>query len=452
MEMKKRIVSLAASAVMLMSAGAPIAQQAGVPLSGLTASAKDTAENKNAAVPERVTVKSYKANSTSVTLKWNASKNAKGYKIYILEGDKYKGAATFKTAVKSGKVTGLKANTEYTFKVRAFNYKDDGTKVWGKSSKAFKAVTAPVSSKDEYKIKSVKVYNPYSDSTYVKVKWGKTACQGYLIYLYEPSEKKWVRVADITDPKKTSISLNLYSKATYQSKELCYVWGTGGARGYRFCVRPYNRDSAGNGTAYAKCYKAKEAYYDITELEYVFEDEYSQLCKLLPKAKAADAPAYYYTYITSKDKKTGAISSTKTKSYVSEASRKAYKTFAKEHFGKNWTDAQKLLYTINWINKNNEYDYKYVANAGGYFANVTVQKLGQCNSYNGAIAEMLTILGYKGHYMQCMTPSVREWQHYRTEIKIGKKTYSFESGEGSWMWIFQQYDEVPLSKKATKKS
>lgn len=449
MEMKKRVISLAACAVMLMSAAAPSAQEAGLFDSTIQVSARSAPENEGK-TPSKVVIKGYSANSTSVTLKWDEAENAHGYRIYSLVKGKYKAVYTISTFASSGKLTGLKANTEYTLKVRAFNYDKDGNKIWGKSSKAYKVTTAPVSSKD-YKVKSVSVINPNSDATSIKVKWGKTECDGYLIYLYDYWNQKWKKVANVTDPTKGSIKLGMYSKSKYQTKAL-YMVSTGGTNGYQFCVRPYNKDSAGNGVAYAKSQKAKEAHYDLTELENAFSTEYALLCKMLPKAKAADAPNYYYTYITSADKKTGAISSTKTKSYVSEASRKAYETFAKEHFGADWTDAQKLLYTINWINKNNKYDYKYVANAGGYFANVTVQKLGQCNSYNGAIAEMLTILGYKGHYMQCMTPSVRSCQHFRTEIKIGKKTYSFESGETGWMWVFEQYDEVPLSKKATKKT
>lgn len=449
MEMKKRVISLAACAVMLMSAAAPSAQETGLFDSTIQVSARSAPENEGK-TPSKVVIKGYSANSTSVTLKWEEAENAHGYRIYSLVDGKYKAVYTISTFASSGKLTGLKSNTEYTLKVRAFNYDKDGNKIWGKSSKGYKVTTAPVSSKD-YKVKSVSVINPNSDATSIKVKWGKTECDGYLIYLYDYWNQKWKKVANVTDPTKGSIKLGMYSKSKYQTKAL-YMVSTGGTNGYQFCVRPYNKDSAGNGVAYAKSQKAKEAHYDLTELENAFSMEYALLCKMLPKAKAADAPNYYYTYITSANKKTGAISSTKTKSYVSEASRKAYETFAKEHFGADWTDAQKLLYTINWINKNNKYDYKYVANAGGYFANVTVQKLGQCNSYNGAIAEMLTILGYKGHYMQCMTPSVRSCQHFRTEIKIGKKTYSFESGETGWMWVFEQYDEVPLSKKATKKT
>ncbi len=456
MELKKKVVSLTACAVMLMSAGAPIMNEAGIFEPPVRVSARAAPENEGK-TPGQVVMKGYSADSTSITLKWKEPENAYGYKVYLFKDGKYTTVAKIDTYADKKKITGLSANHEYTFKVRAYNLDKNGKKVWGKSSKAFTATTAPVSSKD-YKIKSVKVklgsehyYYGYGDDTTVTLKWGKTDCKGYVIYAYNNWDNKWDKVAVIKDSAKTSVKLGLYTRLTGQKKTLSET-GSGGTKGYRFCVRPYNQDSAGNGTAYAKCFKASEAYYDITELERAFGSEYELLAKMLPKAKAADAPDYYYTYSTSKDAKTGAISSTKYKSYVSQASRDAYAKFAKAHFKSGWTDAQKILYTLNWINKNNEYDTNYVANAGGYFANVTVQKLGQCNSYNGAIAEMLTILGYKGHYLQFMDPSVRDWQHYRTEIKIGKKTYSFESGEPGWCWLFEEYDEVPLSKKAPKKT
>ncbi len=439
--MKKRVISLAAAAVMTFAA-APAGELIAPVSEAITASAAEAA-----AAPAQVTVKDYTGDASSVTLTWDKVKGAAGYRIYRLIDGKYKKVATVKKgSTTSYKVTGLAAATEYKFKVRAYVKGADGTTVWGKSSKAYNTTTAPAGSKTAYKI--TKVSSDAEDEK-VTLKWKTTSCDGYMIYLYNSMEDKWVKVANVKDPAKGSITMKSFEKATYQTKPLCQVYA-GWEEGYRFGIRPYCKDASGTKTLYAKTYKASEAYYNIDTLALCFNSEYELLAKQLPLAKVDNAPDYYYTYYTSKDEKTGAISSTKTKTYVSEASRAAYEKFAKAHFGKNWTDAQKIMYTLNWINKNNKYDYKYVANAGGYFANVTVQKLGQCNSYNGAIAEMLTIMGYKGHYLQFMDPSVRDWQHFRTEMKIGKKTYSFEAGETGWRWLFQKYDEVPLSKKASK--
>ena len=438
MEFKRKIVSLTAAAVMALSVCAPLGEGFVPVQTAITASAA------TAAVPAQVTVKDYTSDASSVTLTWNKIKGVTGYRVYQLKNGAYKNVGTITKNATSFKVTGLNAATKYTFKVRAYTKGASGN-VWGKSSKAYNTVTAPETSKTAYKITKVK---SKTDSSSVTVTWNSVKCDGYIIYLYDCNNDKWVKVADAKSGAATSINLNAYSKAEGQTK-LLYNYYCGGLYGYRFGVRPYTTDASATHVVYAKTYKMPEPYYNINTVTEMFAGEYELLCEQLPKAKVDNAPDWYYTYITSKDDKTGAISSTKTKTYVSEASRQAYEKFAKEHFGKSWTDAQKIAYTLNWINKNNVYDKEYKANAGGYFANVTVQKLGQCNSYNGAIAEMLTIMGYKGHYMQCMTPSVRAWQHFRTEIKIDGKTYSFESGETGWLWLFRKYDEVPLSKKAT---
>ncbi|MBR6336636.1 MAG: fibronectin type III domain-containing protein [Ruminococcus sp.] len=450
MELKKRAVSLAACAVMLMSAGAPIMDSAGVFEPPVRASAKAAAESE---IPAQAVIKSYSAYSTSVTIKWKKIPGVKGYRVYKLKGGKYKKVKDVGANTLSLKVTGLKANTGYTFKVRGYKKDTGGNTIWGKTSKAYVTTTAPVSNK-AYKIKSVSVkpfVNEYGmNDKKITLKWGRTDCTGYALYVYNSIYEEWEKVAAVKGADNTKFTFYGQTLAKGQKLSLNYA-GQGANNGYRFCVRPYNKDSAGNGKAYAKCFKASEAYYDITELEEFYGDEYKLLAKMLPKAKTGVATDSYDFYTTSKNKKTGEISSVKQKYYVSDKSKKVYAKFAKAHFKSGWTDAQKILYTLNWINRNIEYDYYGKAGYDQYLENVLEEKLGACDSYNGAISEMLSIMGYKGYYLQCMDHT--SWtgggpQHYRTEIKIGKKTYSFETGEGNWYWLFREYDQVPLSKKA----
>lgn len=451
MKIGKRVVSLTACAVMLMSAGAPIADESGLFEPAIMASAK--ADDNEAKTPAQAEIKSYSADSTSVTIKWGKVAGVKGYRVYRLEGGKYKKVKDVSAKTTSLKITGLKANTEYSFKVRGYAKDAGGNTVWGKISKAYAATTAPKSGK-AYKIKSVSVKsfeNEYKQAdTKVTLKWGKTACTGYAVYAYNFYDGKWDRVAVTKGANSTSITLYKYSYAKGQ-KLMLDTSGQGYNNGYRFCIRPFCKDSAGNGVAYAKCFKAKEAYYDIAELEEFYGEQYKLLAKMLPKAKTGVPTDEYDFYTTSKNKTTGAISSVKQKYYVSDKSKAVYAKFAKAHFKSGWTDAQKILYTLNWINRNIKYDYDGKAGYDQYLENVLEEKLGACDSYNGAISEMLSIMGYKGYYLQCMDPT--SWtgggfgQHYRTEIKIGKKTYSFETGEGNWYWLFREYDQVPLSKK-----
>lgn len=68
---------------------------------------------------------------TSVTLKWNPVKRAKGYQVYIYSASK--GKYVRKTAVTgtTAKITGRKEGTSYKFKVRAYFKEADGTSRYG---------------------------------------------------------------------------------------------------------------------------------------------------------------------------------------------------------------------------------------------------------------------------------------------------------------------------------
>ena len=444
--MRKLYKSLTSSALALalltgaLSPSLSLCKDSGNSAMLITAAAAKSEKTKVTA-PDQVVMKDYSSTDSTVTLKWKKVKGADGYRVYQEIDGSFKNILTIKKNKTSATIEGLKAAKKYAFKVRAYRT-NKNSKLWGKKSKAINTVTAHKSEKDAYAVTKVKSKN---DDSSVTVTWGKVKCSGYAVYLYNNIEDKWVRVAKIDGKNNTSFTFDPFTK--YKGGTDCVANVTYGIQGYRFGIRPYAKDSDGTHTVYAKASRMSDPYYNIKTLEMYYQTEYEQMSELLPKAKADTPKETYNTYITSKDKK-GNITSTKYTSYVSEASRQAYKDFAAKNYKKSWTDAQKLLYTINWINKNNRYDTEYKANAGGYFANVTVQKLGQCNSYNGAIAETLTILGYKGHYLQYMDSSARDLAHYRCEIKIGKKTYSFEAGEPGWMWIFSEYDEVPLNKKA----
>ena len=433
-DIKKKAASFALVLALGTGAYAPFFAEESLPQgAALTAYAKD------------ITVKAtsftdYSADANSVTLTWKKVSGATGYRIYKTVNGVDTDLLTIRKNVNSVKIEKLSAGTNYSFRIRAY-VKGEDKNYWSAKSAVYNTITAPV--KNGFKITSVK---SYTNDTKVTVKWDKVKCTGYLLYIYDCHAQEWVMAANVTGMNNTEYVFTTSVKAPGGKYPLYYV--AGGTYGYQFALRPYTTDKDKHHTLYSPSYKQTEPYYNVNTLANYYGEEYTLLSKILPKLKASAAPAYYYTYTTSKDSKTGKISSTSTKSYVSDASKKAYDAFAKAHFGKSWTDAQKVLYTLNWINKNSEYDYKYQANAGGYLANVLTQRLGQCNSYNGAIAEMLTYLGYKNVYLQCMTPSVRSGQHYRTELTYGKKTYSFEAGnmrkyEG-WLWLFEEYDEVPL--------
>lgn len=87
-----------------------------------------------------VKVSQIKATTVKITWKKSSSKSVKGYQVHVYNGKKVAKKYTIKkrTSV-TKKVTGLKANTKYTVKVRA--YKGSKHKVYGKWSTAKKLST-----------------------------------------------------------------------------------------------------------------------------------------------------------------------------------------------------------------------------------------------------------------------------------------------------------------------
>lgn len=141
--------------------------------------------------------------------------------------------------------------------------------------------------------------------------------------------------------------------------------------------------------------------------------------------------------------------------------------FAKAHFTSSMTKAEKVAYTLNWINKN--VWYGTVADGGwakiiamvqnGTFSYVNCifnYKIGQCNCYNGALVSMMLYLGYDAHLVQGYRGRTNEsgvdrgntnhWQHFWGEVKINGQTYVMEAGnygeDGDWMHLCELYKDV----------
>ena len=141
--------------------------------------------------------------------------------------------------------------------------------------------------------------------------------------------------------------------------------------------------------------------------------------------------------------------------------------FAKEHFTSSMSKAEKVAYTLNWINKN--VWYGTVADGGwakimamvqnGTFSYVNCifnYKLGQCNCYNGALVSMMLYLGYDAHLVCGYRGRTNangydrggsnHWQHFWGEVKINGQTYVMEAGnygeDGDWMHLCELYKDV----------
>lgn len=132
--------------------------------------------------------------------------------------------------------------------------------------------------------------------------------------------------------------------------------------------------------------------------------------------------------------------------YVSNSDKEVIEKFAEEHFTSEMTNYDRIIYFMEWIHENMEYDTEYSQSwmMGSNFVECVIEyKLGQCLQYNGALAEYLAYLGYDSYLLEMITPG--GMHHYRAELSIDGIVYGMEVGDqGSdnpetgykWMWAF----------------
>ena len=114
--------------------------------------------------------------STSViALKWAASAGATGYRVYQYSPSKGKYVQIASVKTTSYKKTGLKAGTEYKFKIKPYTKLSDGTVLWSTARDAFATAT-------ECKAPSIKTVTSSSKAK-ATVKWSSIDGEtGYQLY------------------------------------------------------------------------------------------------------------------------------------------------------------------------------------------------------------------------------------------------------------------------------
>ena len=171
-----------------------------------------------------------------------------------------------------------------------------------------------------------------------------------------------------------------------------------------------------------------------------------------------------YTFVTENAQPSVSTKTSYDIRYLKTGDWETLKKFANEHFTNSMTKAEKVAYTVNWINKN--VLYGTVQDGGwailismvnnGTFSYVNCifnKKIGQCNCYNGALASMMLYLGYDAHLVMGYRGVVNskgvitsKWQHFWCEVKINGKTYVMEAGnygeDGDWMHVCEFYKDV----------
>ncbi len=177
--------------------------------------------------------------TNSIKLTWTKVAGATGYIVYQYNPSTRKSDRI--ADVKDPTITitnNLKPGTNYKFAVKAYKKLSDGTIVNGDISKSYIVAT-----KREFAQQPApKFTNATATTNSIKLIWTKVeGATGYIIYQYNPSTGKSVRVADV---KTTSCTINKNLKA-----------GTG----YKFAVKAYKKLSNGtiiNG-AVSKSFTAK---------------------------------------------------------------------------------------------------------------------------------------------------------------------------------------------------
>ncbi len=214
--MKKPISAIIAM-TMLASMLTSIPANAYSPNSGEDIYEPGTILTVGAKKPAQVKVKAaYTSGCKAVKISWNKVSNATGYRVYRFSGKKWvKVGNTSKTAYK---ITGLKAGTQYKFKVKAFRRTNNGT-VWGKASKVKNVATKP--SKP-----TITAASAAQDS--IKLRWKEVRCDGYQIF--QKIDGKYTKIATVKGSE----------NVTYK------VTGLESSTKYSFKVRAYKRDADKN--------------------------------------------------------------------------------------------------------------------------------------------------------------------------------------------------------------
>ncbi len=165
------------------------------------------------------TVKVSNVSIDSAYLYWSTSKYATGYQVYYAVNGSSSYTRLTSTTNKNITLTGLKADTDYSFKIRAYYRDDDGNVSYGSFSTMIIDITTELGTPDDVTITSV------DSNSKVKISWDAVSgADGYQIYTKTIGESKLTRLTSTTSTSYTAE----FDETTY------------------FEIRAYYKDSSGN--------------------------------------------------------------------------------------------------------------------------------------------------------------------------------------------------------------
>ncbi len=228
-------------------------------------------------------------------------------------------------------------------------------------------------------------------------------------------------------------STNTYSRLKkLTSNELTSFTHTGldNERTYYYKVRAY------------KNYGGEIYYGEFSNEEYTTDFD----CRL--NGAMTETPGTFTVYNRQKSE-AELTSYTKT---LSDRDIEILEAFAAEHFPADATREEKLWITLQWIHKNVQYAYAgdlWNEIAGlSWTEAIFVNRKGQCAQYNGAMASMMSWMGFDVSVVQGYrgTWPGNYWQHFWVEIEICGTIYIMECGNlgknGDWYYFLAPYEET----------
>lgn len=369
--------------------------------------------NKNISGTKKVTFKiavaeiwgfSGSMSNNVVSLRWYEDYSNYSYKIYKYDSAKKEYIAIKSTKSESYNDKDIKELSTYKYKIRAY-VTIDGKNYYGPYSSVSVKTTI-------FAPKTVKLTTK-KDS--VTVEWSKnTKATGYYVYRYDCTNGKTKKVYTAT--KNTVVKYVDKSVVNY--------------RPYIYYVVAYKTD---NGKTTNGCCSA--------EISSLSPESISRGVTLKSRTS-------YKVYNI--QEKTTTLYKTVT---LSSSDISTLKKFASNHFKSGMTAYEKVEITLNWIHSQVTYasssdNWNKIKNKT-YVDAIFNYKLGQCAQYNGALAGMMTYLGYdvqmfKGH-RQSGGGTGAKYQHFWTEVKLNGLTYVMECGnkkDGSWHYFFEPYNNT----------
>ncbi|MFI3141221.1 MAG: fibronectin type III domain-containing protein [Clostridia bacterium] len=167
-----------------------------------------------AATDNQVVMTTYTRTYDAIRVNWESIDGADGYRVYLqIDGTYTKVATVYGEDTTTYRLSGLNANTEYSFKVKSFTYDSTGTAVWDEASEAYSAST-----------KTEQVQLTTYSCTYeaVRINWEAiSGADGYRVYQY--IDGSWKSLETVSASTLTYRIDGLDADTTYSFKVNSYV-------------------------------------------------------------------------------------------------------------------------------------------------------------------------------------------------------------------------------------